>query len=311
MKQQDVPDTSQLTWIAVDWGTTHLRAWAIGGAQTILASAVSDKGMGSLERHEFEPALLALVSDWVGERETVPVLACGMVGARQGWEEADYLAVPVSPLVPDLFHTVNSTDPRLKVFIVPGLKQAEPPDVMRGEETQIAGFLSKTPRFDGVICMPGTHTKWVHVEDGQVVRFQSYMSGEVFSLLERQSVLRHSLAQEALDLPVFKATLSQVLDDPTLAVSGLFGIRAESLLNDTKPGVLRAKLSAYLIGSEVHAATKNLKPSDTMLIGAAELTMLYSHALTMVGFAPVQLDAEDLTLNGLFAAWVLLNDKGM
>ncbi len=311
MKWQDVPDLSQLTWIAVDWGTTHLRAWAVGGRQTILASSTLAKGMGSLKRHEFEPALLALVSEWLGERQSVPVLACGMVGARQGWEEADYQSVPTPPLVPDLFHAVKSIDPRLKVFIVPGLKQLDPPDVMRGEETQIAGFLSKTPQFEGMICMPGTHTKWVHVAGGKVVRFQSFMTGEMFSLLERQSVLRHSLDREPPDLTVFEATLAQVLDDPTLAVSGLFGIRADDLLNDEDPAALRTRLSAYLIGSEVHAVTNTMRPSSTILIGAAELTTLYSQALIMKEFAPVQLDAEDLTLKGLFAAWALLKDKGI
>lgn len=267
--------------------------------------------MGSLKRHEFEPALLALVSGWLGERQSVPVLACGMVGARQGWEEAEYLSVPTSPLVPDLFHVVASIDPRLKVFIVPGLKQLDPPDVMRGEETQVAGFLANTPKFEGLVCMPGTHTKWVHVAGGKVVRFQSFMTGEIFSLLKRQSVLRHSLDGRALDLTVFETTVAQVLNDPTLAVSGLFGIRADDLLNNTDPAVLRARLSAYLIGADVHAVTHCMRPSSTVLIGAAELSMLYSQALMMKDFAPVQLDAEDLTLNGLFAAWALLINKGL
>lgn len=307
---QNVSDLSQLTWIAVDWGTTHLRAWAIGGTKTILASATSEKGMGALQPREFEAALLELVSEWLGDRRAVPVLACGMVGARQGWEEAEYLPVPTYPLVPDLFHAVKPADPRLEVFIVPGLKQLVPPDVIRGEETQIAGFLADTSQFEGLICMPGTHTKWAHVAAGKVTRFQSFMTGEVFSLLERQSVLRHSVDRDAFDLPTFESTLAQVLGDPTLAISGLFAIRADDLLNHADPAVLRTKLSAYLIGSEVHAAIGNMKPTTTVLIGAADLTMLYSKALVMKGFTAAQRDAGELTLRGLFAAWALLNDKG-
>jgi 2-dehydro-3-deoxygalactonokinase len=87
-------------------------------------------------------------------------------------------------------------DPRLRVSILPGLKQAVPPDVMRGEETQIAGFLAAAPGFDGVLCLPGTHAKWVQISAEEVVSFRTFMTGELFDLLSTQSVLRHSIAGE-------------------------------------------------------------------------------------------------------------------
>ncbi len=301
--------TSALDWIAVDWGTTHLRAWAVSNTHTVFGSASSDAGMGSLRPDAFESALLALISDWIGDRAHILVLACGMVGARQGWVEAPYQDVPTRPLVPDRFQSVKSKDPRLQVHIVPGLMQLDPPDVMRGEETQIAGFMAQRPGFQGVICLPGTHTKWVHVANGQVLRFHSYMTGEVFSLLKHNSVLRHSLDADGLDQSVFRSALKDVLEEPALAVSGLFGLRAEDLLTETSADQLSAKLSAYLIGSEVHAATSRLTQDEVVLIGAPELSDLYKEALVLRGFSPEHVSAEELTLKGLYAARDLLKGR--
>ena len=86
-------------WIAVDWGTSALRAWAMGRDGRIHARAASGAGMGSLSRAEFEPALIALIGPWLETAAApVPVIACGMVGARQGWQEAPYRSVPCAPL---------------------------------------------------------------------------------------------------------------------------------------------------------------------------------------------------------------------
>ena len=181
-----------IIWIAVDWGTSNLRAWAMG-AEGPLAEAVSDDGMGKLQPADFEPALLRLISPWLTAPRT-PVLACGMVGARQGWREAPYRAVPCAPVdAAGVLHV--PTDPRLTFHIAPGLSQDRPADVMRGEETQVAGVLALHKGFDGVICHPGTHSKWVHVSAGEVVSFQTFMTGEIFALLSTQSVLRHSMAE--------------------------------------------------------------------------------------------------------------------
>jgi 2-dehydro-3-deoxygalactonokinase len=185
---------SYADWIAVDWGTTHLRAWAMAEDGTVRAEARSDDGMGHLARDAFEPALLSLIEPWLGAGP-MDVLACGMVGSRQGWVEAPYVAVPAKPtnLTPV---PVTTRDPRLRVSILPGLKQDAPPDVMRGEETQIAGFLAAALGFDGVLCLPGTHAKWVQISAGEVVSFRTFMTGELFDLLSAVSVLRHSVAAE-------------------------------------------------------------------------------------------------------------------
>jgi len=96
------------------------------------------------------------------------VVACGMVGARQGWKEAPYVCVPC-PTLPNGFTHAPTQDANLLVHIIPGISQTKPADVMRGEETQITGFLARNPNWDGVICLPGTHTKWVHVSADEIV----------------------------------------------------------------------------------------------------------------------------------------------
>ena len=240
-----------MEWIAVDWGTSHLRAWAMAGAR-VLDSARSDQGMGGLARAGFEPALMALVGGWLPATGAVPVIACGMVGSRQGWVEAPYRAVPCAPLDPMRAVTAPALDPRLSVQVIPGLRQTTPPDVMRGEETQIAGFIAANPGWDGILCLPGTHSKWVHLSAGEVVSFQTFLTGEMFALLSEHSVLRHSLS--GWDEGGFAEGLDAGLERPERLLQRLFALRAEGLLQGLDPGVARARLSGLLIGAELAAA---------------------------------------------------------
>lgn len=285
-------------WIAVDWGTTNLRARAIGADGAIRAEASSDAGMGALSRDAFEPALLGLVKDWLGAGPT-PVLACGMVGAKQGWQETPYVAIPAKPaeLVP--MRVTAARDPRLSLSIVPGLSQSTPPDVMRGEETQIAGFLANEPGFDGILCLPGTHTKWVHLSAGEVVNFQTCMTGEMFDLLSHHSVLRHSVAGATLDADAFAEAVSDTLSRPERLAQRLFAIRADATLNATRPAVSRARLSGLLIGAELAATRPYWLGQPVVVAGARPLGDLYARALVAQGVTARAMDADALTLAGL------------
>jgi 2-dehydro-3-deoxygalactonokinase len=254
--------------------------------------------MGALKSDGFEPALLDLVQDWLGAGRT-PVLACGMVGAKQGWQEAPYVRVPAKPadLVPMRASAVR--DPRLSLSIVPGLSQSNPPDVMRGEETQIAGFLAKGPGFDGILCLPGTHTKWVHLSAGEVVSFQTCMTGEMFALLSGQSVLRHSVGGTALDPESFATAVSDTLSRPERLAQRLFSIRADATLNGTGAAVARARLSGALIGAELAATRPYWLGQQVVVAGAPDLADLYVRALATQGTPARSLDAAPLTLAGL------------
>ena len=287
----------QPDWIAVDWGTSNLRVWAMG-ASGVLAHAESEDGMGRLARDAFEPALLALIAPWLGVGVT-PVLACGMVGSRQGWFEAPYRAVPCRPL--DAAVSVPVRDARISLRIAPGLKQVSPADVMRGEETQIAGAIALGV-VDGVICLPGTHSKWVQVSAGEVVSFQSFMTGELFALLSEQSVLRHGMGGDGFDDAAFDATLSDAISRPERLAARLFSLRAEGLIGDLPAASARARLSGLLIGIELAAARPYWLGQAVTLVGAPAISTLYARALAAQGLVARLLPATDCTLAGLTEA---------
>jgi len=283
-------------WIAVDWGTSNLRAWAMG-PEGVIAEASSYDGMGKLTREGFEPALLRLIGPWLGSRP--PVVACGMVGSRQGWCEAPYRTVPCTPLDQSAQVLAPVTDPRLKVSIAPGLKQASPADVMRGEETQIAGALRLMPGYDGVLCLPGTHSKWVHISAGEVVSFQTFMTGEMFALLSEASVLRHGMQGGGWDEAAFDMAVSDALSKPEKLGARLFSLRAEGLVAGLTPQAARARLSGLLIGTELAAAKPYWLGQRVTLIGAEKLSAAYARALAAQGVEAQRLSATDCTLAGL------------
>lgn len=288
-------------WIAVDWGTSHLRAWAMQG-ERVIAQAASQDGMSRTSGGDFQAALLALIKDWLPEKP-VDVIACGMVGARQGWVEAPYSAVPSEP-IPVVPFRVPNTDPRIRAFVVPGLKQNSPPDVMRGEETQIAGFLSAHQNWDGVICLPGTHTKWAQISAGEVVSFRTFMTGEMFDLLCGQSVLRHSI-DDGWDEASFIDAVADTLSKPEQLAARLFGLRAADLLHGQSKNIAHASLSGLLIGAELAASRPYWLGQQLAVIGSESLTKAYATALQQQGALVETVDATATTLAGLAQARTL------
>ena len=291
---------SYADWIAVDWGTSNFRAWAMRSDGAVLDKVDSPDGMSGLQQAEFEPTLIKHIEQWLGSTKT-PVIACGMVGSRQGWQEAPYLTVPTQPCSELI--SCSAKDSRISMHILPGIKQDQPPDVMRGEETQIAGFLADQPEFDGVICLPGTHTKWVHISAKEVVSFQTFMTGETFALLSKQSVLRHSVMTKDWDQSAFLEAASDCLSRPEAIAAKLFQIRAGHLLNNTEPAVSKAKLSGLLIGAELAASKPYWLGRDVALLGAPELNTLYAATLKAQGVQSQSYTGDDATLKGLIAAY--------
>ncbi len=294
-------------WIAVDWGTSHLRAWAMAADGSVRDQGQSADGMGRLSPDRFEPALLDLVHGWLGGGPT-KVVACGMVGSRQGWTEAPYRAVPCTALDTGLVRA-PAKDLRLDVRLIPGVKQDSPADVMRGEETQVAGYIAQNPDFDGVLCLPGTHSKWAHISAGEIVSFRTFMTGEMFALLSGQSVLRHSVATEGWDPGAFAAAVSDAIAKPEALAARFFSLRAEALLHDLQGDTARARLSGLLIGAELAAAKPYWLGQDVTLIGASSLTGSYAAALTAQGARPTIADGSAMTLAGLTAAYRSLKDS--
>lgn len=300
-------------WIAVDWGTTNLRVWIMGPNGVVVDHLSSDQGMGTLTPDAFEPALLGLIDGYLSPDHVTPVFCCGMVGARQGWAEAPYANVPTKPAQYDQALAVPSADSRISVHILPGLSQSHPADVMRGEETQIAGYLAQNPDFDGVLCLPGTHSKWAHISAGEVVSFKTYMTGELFALLSQGSVLRHSLGgpdwdNTEWDNDAFIAAVDHSYARPQSVAGDLFSIRARDLLVGTNAGQARAGLSGSLIGLELAAARPYWLGQQVVLIGAPAMVAIYDRALGHLGAMVARHSGDDVTLAGLCAAYQMFKD---
>lgn len=292
-------------WIAVDWGSSNLRAWAMAADGAVVAEASSGAGATTLPPEGFEAALLAVVAPWLADGVRTEAMVCGMAGARGAWVEAAYASVPCPP-VPAAFARPDVRDPRLSVRILPGLRQERPADVMRGEETQIAGLLAAEPGFDGVACLPGTHTKWAHVREGLVVSFGSFMTGEIFALLAHQSVLRKTVGAEGWSEEDFLEAASDGLSRPERVAGRLFGLRAEALLHGLAPERARARLSGMLIGAELAGARAYWLGREVVLIGAPALAAAYRDALALAGLEARIVDATAMTRGGLAAAHGLL-----
>ena len=292
---------SDITLIAADWGTSNLRIWGIDHRGHVINTINNGKGMASLIPSEFEPYLISLIESWLPREGNAkcPIIICGMAGAKTGWKEAAYLKAPCPPINKEKIIQVETDDQRISVSIVPGIMQTSPPDVMRGEETQIAGYLSKNPNFDGIICLPGTHTKWAHISANEIVSFKTFMTGEIFLSLSERSILKTSVQSNDFDSTSFLEAFEDTYSNPALLSSKLFGLRAADLLENTSAKFLKSKLSGYLIGCELAGAKSYWLGQNIIMIGNNDLCILYQKALKKLGMNATIENTQNVTLNGL------------
>jgi 2-dehydro-3-deoxygalactonokinase len=287
--------------LACDWGTTRLRAWVLSGDGSVARAASFDLGVGRLKpgeaaerfEREIRPRLQAT---------GLPAILCGMVGSELGWSPTPHLACPAT--LDDARAAVREVSPGVR--IVPGLRcagLAGTPDVMRGEETQVFGWLEQAPerrRGRHLICHPGTHSKWILVEDGAVVRFATAMTGELFDLLRRHSVLRNEA--EPTDGAAFAEGL-EVGRSGLLLSAALFTVRGRRALGELSAAQASSYLSGVLIGAEVAAMPGRLWPEAEriVLIGAPPLTGPYAQAMQALGREVATHDGDAAARVGLLA----------
>ena len=291
----------EISLIAADWGTSNLRVWGMDYQGNVINKITDGKGMSSLKPSEFEPHLIDLIGNWLPKEGNAkcPIIICGMAGAKTGWKEAVYLKAPCPPVNKEKIIQIETEDQRISVNIIPGIMQKSPPDVMRGEETQISGYLSKNPNFDGIICLPGTHTKWVHISAGEIVSFKTFMTGEIYQTLSKHSILKDSVKSNDFDFTAFLEAFEDIYSNPALISSKFFSLRAIDLLENTSTKFLKSKLSGYLIGSELAGAKSYWLGQNIVMIGNDDLCILYEKALKKLGLNTTIENAENITVNGL------------
>jgi 2-dehydro-3-deoxygalactonokinase len=285
--------------IAVDWGTSSLRAYRLGEAGEIRARREAPAGIMTVAAGGFAAVLEAQLGDWIDD---TPIVMSGMIGSRQGWLEVPYAACPAGTAeIARGLTPIAWNAGRRRGWIAPGLSwrdAAGVPDVMRGEETQIIGALADLPGADATICLPGTHSKWVSWRDGRIVAFATAMTGEVFAVLRRHSILGRlmSATEGGHDADAFAAGLRRAEEFGGL-LHHLFGARTRGLFGEVAADALPSYLSGILIGHEIAALAP---PAGVVhLIGAPGLVALYREALAARGYESRALDG-DCVARGLF-----------
>ena len=293
--------------LALDWGSTHVRAYLLDHQGKVLAERRGDAGASRVPRGGFEAAYRALVGDWLGLG--LPALACGMVGSAHGWVEAAYVACPARPQQLAAILALAGTGDA-QVHIVPGLCVDSPltPDVMRGEETQVFGLLHLHPDLAGdcTLVMPGTHSKWVRVSEGVVTGFATRMTGEMYAVLREHSVLGRLMAASADATAPEWAAFERGVAAAREGGAGdllhrLFGIRAFGLRGGLAPAEQADYLSGLLVGAEMMAGLAAAAPGSPLgLVGDPALCERYARALQAWGLTARRFD-DTATVAGLWA----------
>ena len=238
--------------IGLDWGTSSLRAYWFDDAGTVRETRTRPWGIRHLPDGGFDAALDDIGEGW----PLLPRLACGMVGSRNGWREAPYLDLPADPgRLGASLQSLRAADGR-ELHIVPGLRNPRGPDVMRGEETQLAGAVAMAPELSArcTVILPGTHSKWVNVRDGAVVDFCTMMTGELFAVLRQHSILGAGIDEAGDDVGAFHRGVRAARDSGSVgAFSRLFSARALMLDGALPSASVADYLSGLLLGEEFRA----------------------------------------------------------
>jgi 2-dehydro-3-deoxygalactonokinase len=294
--------------IAVDWGTTGFRAYRLDADGTVRDRVAARRGILGITAGGHADVLREQIGGWLADAAPAvpPVLLCGMIGSRQGWQEAPYVSCPAG--AEDLAAALTPVDigGGQHAWIVPGLAYHPPdgsPDVIRGEETQILGALELRGADvqQQLFCLPGTHSKWALVADGRILRFATFMSGEVFAALAEHTILGRLMEDGPSDPAAFALGL-----DRAGARGGIlhlaFSVRTEGLFGRIPATGLRSYLSGLVIGEELAGALAlfgNDSGQAITVIGAPDLAELYGSALRRRGLR-ARLLHEDAAAHGCF-----------
>lgn len=285
------------TLVAVDWGTTSLRAARVSPGGQVLEERGSPRGILTVPPGGFPAVLDDTCADWLADPAAL-CLVSGMAGSRQGWREAPYVACPAG--FGELAAGLTWIAPR-RIALVPGLscETRGVPDVIRGEEVQVFGAMDLLGEAEGMFVLPGTHSKWVRVADGRVQSFATFMTGEFYALLRQHSILARMMPPDdgALDEDAFVRGVRHAQDAQGL-LNGAFSARTLALFDRLPQAALPSYLSGLVVGEELRMA--DTYTDALALVGHPGLTRRYQLGLRTLGCKARSLGAE-ATWRGLWA----------
>jgi 2-dehydro-3-deoxygalactonokinase len=270
-----------LEFLALDWGTTSFRAYHVAADGSVKRQTASQAGILAVADQDFDAALEREIGSW---DKALPVLASGMITSRQGWVELAYVECPAGP--EDLAKAVVavSTKTGRRLHFITGLHHDSASighDVMRSEETQVFGAAAPGARH---FITPGTHSKWIDVEAGKIIRFATYMTGEMFSLMRQHSILGRLMTADEIDEDSFARGVTKAQADPAGLLHSLFSVRSLGLFQTLEPRALSSYLSGLLIGAEIaHALQSRSKQENYVILASPKIGDRYAKALDVVG----------------------------
>ena len=262
--------------IALDWGTSSLRAYLLDDAGNVIDSRTEPRGIMQVRDGHFAAVYDAVTAGW----PAVTSIAAGMIGSANGWVEVPYCAAPAG--ADELSATLTSV-PNTRLRVVPGVAtDGEYPNVMRGEETQIVGALELRPELAArsLLVLPGTHSKWVQVVDGRITRITTFMTGELFALLREHSILGRNVVGSSKYDDAFSRGVMVAEESPEGLAPLLFTVRSLVLVRRLAADASLEYLSGLLIGDEIRCGLMNGARPDA-LIGETALCDRYLTALQL------------------------------
>ena len=285
--------------IAIDWGTSNLRVFALSSDGAVLDVYRGREGILNVPQGQFPAQLEQVLARWPRLHEQVPVLACGMVGARQGWAEVPYVECPASLDV--LAGRLQMVAQAPSVYLVPGLSHCSEQgdiDVLRGEETVVAGA---TGGRTGVFCLPGTHCKWVRFDGDCVISFRTALTGELYDVIATHTLLGRMLNRDgAFDENAFDAGMERARRGDGL-LHQLFSVRTRGLMGQMDADAAASYLSGLIVCDDVRSAIASGYGEDVVVVSQGHLAHIYQRALNCMDVSARVVSAETSVVSGLFS----------
>jgi 2-dehydro-3-deoxygalactonokinase len=285
--------------IAVDWGTSSLRAARLGEQGQVLEERSLPRGILTVPPGEFPKVFKEATAQWPADENTLFLLS-GMVGSRQGWVEAPYCPCPAG--FDAIAAALAWVEPG-RIAIVPGMscESHGVPDVMRGEETQVFGALQLLGIDHGLFVLPGTHSKWVRVAGGRIEGFSTCMTGEFYALLRQHSILARTLPETdgELDPYAFERGVRHAWHCESL-MHAAFSTRTLALFDRMPQAALPSYLSGLVIGDELRSQHLRKLADPVVIVGAPALVQRYELALRLLD-VPARAVGPEATWRGLWA----------
>lgn len=279
--------------IGVDWGTSSFRAYLINVDGEVVDAVSAEEGIMTVQDNDFESVFERLLDKWLTIYSSLPIILSGMISSKNGWLELEYVQLPAGASEISAALTRYKTSKGRVLHFASGLAVNKPeiaPDVMRGEETELLGQLFNHGN-DGLFLLPGTHSKWVWIENHQIINFQTFMTGEVYAVLKGYSILgklmvtnfERSTESDTQRLEAFDRGIQSRLSHSGSILHQLFSVRTLPLFDAMDEADVADYLSGLLIGEEISSVLQTqAEIPEVTVIGRGDLTSRYCRALSLM-----------------------------